>query len=191
MIAAAAAYFDVPSGGLFSDPRASVRACDARNHLLGTAERYDVILADLFIPWRAGVGNLYSREHFAAARDRLAAGGVFVQWFPLFQVSRREFDLVARTLLDVFEQVTLWRGSFSAELPFAAFIGATEPTALDATVIARNGVHLSGGAPLPDATRARGDAPVLRREPVGGRRTDSSPAPSTPTTGRSSSTWRR
>ena len=152
VIAAAAAYFDVPSGGLFSDPRASVRACDARNHLLGTAERYDVILADLFIPWRAGVGNLYSREHFAAARDRLAAGGVFVQWFPLFQVSRREFDLVARTLLDVFEQVTLWRGSFSAELPFAAFIGATEPTALDATVIARNGVHLSGGAPLPDAT---------------------------------------
>ncbi len=152
VIAAAAAYFDEPSGGLFSDPRATVRACDARNHLLGTAERYDVILADLFIPWRAGVGNLYSREHFAAARERLTAGGLFVQWFPLFQVSRREFDLVARTMLDVFEQVTLWRGSFSAELPFAAFVGATEPTTLDPAVIARNGLHLSGGAPLPDAT---------------------------------------
>ena len=152
VIAAAAAYFDEPSGGLFSDPRATVRACDARNHLLGTAERYDVILADLFIPWRAGVGNLYSREHFEAARERLTAGGLFVQWFPLFQVSRREFDLVARTMLDVFEQVTLWRGSFSAELPFAAFVGATEPTTLDPTVIARNGLHLSGGAPLPDAT---------------------------------------
>ncbi|MCY3844479.1 MAG: fused MFS/spermidine synthase [Acidobacteria bacterium] len=152
VIAAAAAYFDQPSGGLFSDPRASVRACDARNHLLGTAERYDVILADLFIPWRAGVGNLYSREHFEAARERLTAGGIFVQWFPLFQVSRREFDLVARTMLDVFEQVTLWRGSFSAELPFAAFVGATEPTTLDPEVIARNGLHLSGGAPLPDAT---------------------------------------
>ncbi|MCY4024772.1 MAG: fused MFS/spermidine synthase [Acidobacteria bacterium] len=152
VIAAAAAYFDGPSGGLFSDPRASVRACDARNHLLGTTERYDVILADLFVPWRAGVGNLYSREHFAAARERLADGGLFVQWFPLFQVSRREFDLVARTMLDVFEQVTLWRGSFSAELPFAAFVGATGPTTLDPAVIARNGLHLSGGAPLPDAT---------------------------------------
>ena len=151
VIAAAAAYFEAPSGGLFSDPRASVRACDARNHLLGTAERYDVILADLFIPWRAGVGNLYSREHFAAARERLTAGGLFVQWFPLFQVSRREFDLVARTMLSVFEQVTLWRGSFSAELPFAAFVGATEPTTLDPGVIARNGLHLSGGVPLPDA----------------------------------------
>ncbi len=152
VIAAAATYFDAASGGLFTDPRASVRACDARNHLLGTAERYDVILADLFVPWRAGVGSLYSREHFEAARDRLTAGGLFVQWLPLFQVSRREFDLVARTMLAVFEQVTLWRGTFSPATPFAAFVGAAEPTRLDPTVIERNGRHLSGGAPLPDAT---------------------------------------
>ena len=152
VITAAAAYFNAPSGGLFTDPRASVRACDARNHLLGTAERYDVIIADLFVPWRAGVGNLYSREHFTAARERLNAGGIFVQWLPLYQVSRREFDVVARTMLTVFEQVTLWRGSFSAELPFAALVGAAGPTALDPGVIERNGRHLSGGAPLPDAT---------------------------------------
>ena len=152
VIAAAAAYFNEPSGGLFTDPRASVRACDARNHLLGTAERYDVIIADLFVPWRAGVGNLYSREHFEAARNRLTAGGLFVQWLPLYQVSRREFDLVARTMLTVFDQVTLWRGSFSAEFQFVAFVGATGPTVLDPTVIERNGRYLSGGAPLPDAT---------------------------------------
>ena len=151
VIAAAEAYFDRPSGGLFTDPRASVRACDARNHLLGTAERYDVIIADLFVPWRAGVGSLYSREHFEAARDRLTAGGLFVQWLPLFQVSRREFDLVARTMLAVFEQVTLWRGTFSPATPFVALVGAAEPTRLDPAVIERNGRHLSGGAPLPDA----------------------------------------
>ena len=152
VIEAAETYFDAASGGLFTDPRASVRACDARNHLLGTAERYDVILADLFVPWRAGVGSLYSREHFEAARDRLTAGGLFVQWLPLFQVSRREFDLVARTMLAVFEQVTLWRGTFSPATPFVAFVGAAEPTRLDPVVIERNGRHLSGGAPLPDAT---------------------------------------
>ena len=152
VITAAAAYFNAPSGGLFTDPRASVRACDARNHLLGTSERYDMIIADLFVPWRAGVGNLYSREHFRAARDRLTGGGLFVQWLPLYQVSRREFDVVARTMLSVFDQVTLWRGSFSAELPFVAFVGATGPTMLDPIVIERNGRHLSGGAPLPEAT---------------------------------------
>ena len=152
VIAAAATYFNAASGGLFTDPRASVRACDARNHLLGTAERYDAIIADLFVPWRAGVGSLYSREHFEAARERLTAGGLFVQWLPLFQVSRREFDLVARTMLAVFEQVTLWRGTFSPASPFVALVGAAEPTRLDPVVIERNGRHLSGGAPLPDAT---------------------------------------
>ncbi len=152
VIAAAATYFIATSGGLFTDPRASVRACDARNHLLGTAERYDAIIADLFVPWRAGVGSLYSREHFEAARERLTAGGLFVQWLPLFQVSRREFDLVARTMLAVFEQVTLWRGTFSPASPFVALVGAVEPTRLDPVVIERNGRHLSGGAPLPDAT---------------------------------------
>ena len=151
VIAAAAAYFAVPSGGLFSDPRAAVRACDARNHLLGTTERFDVIIADLFVPWRAGIGNLYSREHFDAARARLAAGGLFVQWLPLYQLSRREFEVVARTMLGVFEQVTLWRGHFGAERPVVALVGAAEPTTLDAAVIDRNGRHLAGGRALPPA----------------------------------------
>ena len=151
VIAAAAAYFDVPSGGLFSDPRAAVRACDARNHLLGTTERFDVIIADLFVPWRAGIGNLYSVEHFDAARTRLAAGGLFVQWLPLYQLSRREFEVVARTMLAVFEQVTLWRGHFGAQRPVVALVGAAQPTTLDPAAIDRNGRHLAGGRPLPPA----------------------------------------
>ena len=152
VIAAAAAWFDAPSGGLFNDPRATVRACDARNHLLGTTERFDAIIADLFVPWRAGVGNLYSREHFQAARERLAPGGLFVQWLPLYQLSRREFEVVARTMLSVFEQVTVWRGSFAAERPVLALIGAAGPTTLDPDVIDRNGEYLSGGRQLPPST---------------------------------------
>jgi len=152
VIAAAAAWFDVPSGGLFNDPRATVRACDARNHLLGTTEHFDAIIADLFVPWRAGVGNLYSREHFQASRERLAPGGLFVQWLPLYQLSRREFEMVARTMLTVFDQVTLWRGSFAAERPVLALIGAAGPTTLDPDVIDLNGQYLSGGRQLPPST---------------------------------------
>ena len=152
VITAAATWFNVPSGGLFTDPRATVRVCDARNHLLGTTERFDVIIADLFVPWRAGIGNLYSREHFEAARGRLAGGGIFVQWLPLYQLSQREFETVARTMLAVFEQVTLWRGAFVSERPILALVGAAGPTTLDPAVIDRNGRHLSGGRPLPPST---------------------------------------
>ena len=152
VIAAAAAWFNASSGGLFNDPRATVRACDARNHLLGTTERFDAIIADLFVPWRAGIGNLYSREHFQASRERLAPGGLFVQWLPLYQLSRREFEVVARTMLTVFEQVTVWRGSFAAERPVLALIGAAGPTTLDPNVIDFNGQYLSGDRRLPAST---------------------------------------
>ena len=152
VITAAAAWFDVPSGGLFNDPRATVRACDARNHLLGTTERFDAIIADLFVPWRAGVGSLYSREHFRAARERLAPAGMFVQWLPLYQLSQPEFEVVARTMLTVFEQVTLWRGHFGATRPVLALIGSAEATTLDPDAIDRNGRHVSGGRALPPST---------------------------------------
>ena len=32
--------------------------------MLGAAETYDVIVSDLFIPWQAGAGSLYTREQF-------------------------------------------------------------------------------------------------------------------------------
>ena len=53
---------------------------------------FDVIVADLFMPWQAGAGSLYTREMYAAAARRLAPGGLFCQWLPLYQLTREEFD---------------------------------------------------------------------------------------------------
>ena len=114
-ITAAREYFNPYVYGLFDDPRARVLATDGRNHLLGSTDRYDVIVADLFIPWQAGTGSLYSREHFETARARLAEGGLFAQWLPLYQTSKEEFAVVARTMLEVFPLVTLWRGDFLSD----------------------------------------------------------------------------
>ena len=66
VVRAAAGHFREASNGLFTDPRVEIVVGDGRNQLLGSAELYDVIIADLFIPWRADVGNLYTREHFEA-----------------------------------------------------------------------------------------------------------------------------
>ena len=64
----------------------------------------------------------------------------------------------------VFEQVTLWRGTFSPATPFVvALDGTAGADPLDPVVIERNGRHVSGGAPLANAAGARGHASVLRR----------------------------
>jgi spermidine synthase len=130
-------YFGPWQNGLFADPRAAVRVEDGRNLLRGTRERFDVIVADLFVPWRAGEASLYAREHFAAARERLAEGGVFAQWLFLIQFSREEFGSVARSLVEVFPRVTLWRGNQRTTHPLVLLLGERDPAPLDASALER------------------------------------------------------
>ena len=123
------------TNGLYQDPRARVVIGDGRNHLLANREKYAMINADLFLPYRRGTGNLYSREHFQIVRERLKPGGVFVQWLPLYQMSEREFGVIARTMLSVFPQVSLWRGNFQPGAEIAALVGHGDLTPLPASTL--------------------------------------------------------
>jgi spermidine synthase len=124
-----------PTNGLYSDPRASVVIGDGRNRLMADRERYSMINADLFLPYRRGTGNLYSREHFQTVRQRLKPGGVFVQWLPLYQISEKEFGVIANTMLAVFPQVSLWRGNFQPGAEIAALVGHADDNPLPASEI--------------------------------------------------------
>lgn len=131
-------YFNAWTRGLADDPRVEIVTEDGRQYLAATRESFDVIVSDLFVPWHAGTGTLYTREHFETVRARLAAGGVFAQWLPLFQLSQRDFEVIARTFIDVFPGALLWRGDFYANRPIVALIATPGRPALDtATVLSR------------------------------------------------------
>ena len=122
--ALAASHFAATTRGVHADPRSRLVAEDGRNHLRATRDRYDVVVADLFIPWRPGVDSLYAREHFQAVRERLAPGGIFCQWLALYQFGPAEFETVVATFLAVFPDATLWRSDFMARRPTAALLGS-------------------------------------------------------------------
>jgi spermidine synthase len=103
---------------------------DGRRYLAGTRSQFDVIVSDLFVPWHASTGSLYSLEMYATVARRLAHGGLFCQWLPLYQLTREEFEVIARTFLAVFPHVTLWRGDFYADRPVLGLVGAPEPVPL-------------------------------------------------------------
>jgi spermidine synthase len=138
VIQASRKHFGEFVNGLFDDERVQIIAEDGRNYLQGTQEKYDVIVADLFFPWRRGVGFLYTREHFQSVQSRLNEGGLFAQWLPLYQLSQDEFSIIARTMLEVFDQVTLWRGDFFTTTPIAALIGQNERGPLDPRRVLEN-----------------------------------------------------
>lgn len=144
VVTAARAYFAPFTNGFFQDPRARVVVEDGRTFLAGTPDRYDVIVGDLFTPWHAGTGSLYTVEHFRTVRARLRPGGVFAQWIPLYQLSDHDFRTIARTMTAVFPQVTLWRGDFSPDGPIVALVAQTRAAPLDQGVLARNTARLTG-----------------------------------------------
>lgn len=124
----AAQHFAAFNRGVYDDPRTRAVVEDGRNHVRAVRETYDVIATDLLVPWRAGAGALYTREHFEAAARRLAPGGVFCLWLPLYQLDQATFATLAATLLDVFPDAELWRGDFFRGLPTAALVARNGPS---------------------------------------------------------------
>ncbi len=128
VVAASKEYITAVDGvdltnGLFTDPRSTVLIEDGRHYLMATKEKFDVIDADLFVPYRSGAGSLYTKEHFESVKDRLKPDGIFVQWLPAYQVTDFEFHVIGRTMLEVFDQVSLWRCDFAPFNEVVAFVG--------------------------------------------------------------------
>ena len=63
-----------------------------------------MIVADLFHPSRDGAGYLYTVEHFQAVKQRLAPGGVFCQWLPIYQLDMKVLKTIMRSFLDSFSR---------------------------------------------------------------------------------------
>ncbi len=111
------------TNGLFTDPRSTVLAEDGRHYLMATKEKFDIINADLFVPYHSGAGSLYTTEHFESVKQRLKSGGIFVQWVPVYQVTDFEFHVIGRTMLEVFDHVSILRCDFAPFNEVIAFVG--------------------------------------------------------------------
>jgi hypothetical protein len=81
---------------------------DARELLLTTPQRYDLIFSEPSNPYRAGVASLFTREFYRAATARLDEGGLFVQWLQTYNVDAQTVRTIYATLASVFPVVESW-----------------------------------------------------------------------------------
>jgi len=89
-------------------PKTRVIRADAYRALQGSPGQYDVIVSEPSNPWVMGVEMLYSREFLEAARKSLAPGGVYGQWFHLYESNTGIVELVFRNYASVFPYVSVW-----------------------------------------------------------------------------------
>jgi spermidine synthase len=118
-------------------PNLTIHIADARRFVRASDSTYDVIVADLFHPARDGAGSLYTVEHFRAIRERLAPGGLFCQWLPLYQLDEEMLRVIARTFLEIFPDAEGWLLQFNVDTPVLGLVGKTEPGAYDEQWIER------------------------------------------------------
>jgi spermidine synthase len=142
--------------GSFEDPRLELRIGDAMEVLRDEEGEWDVVISDLSDPIEEGPSfELFTTEHFALVRERLASDGAFV--LQAGATSPVEMDVhvrVINTLAQVFPQVR----SYQSQVPtYASPIGFAlasnrpiesrpDPDAVDRTLAD----HTTGGFRLID-----------------------------------------
>ncbi len=94
-----------------ADPRVRVHVEDGRFFLQTTDETFDLITAEPPPLRGAGITNLYSREYFQLAHDRLRDGGVLTYWLPVNQLWLAETKAIIRGFCDAFPDCSLWSGA--------------------------------------------------------------------------------
>ena len=94
---------------VLNNPKVHVRIGDAREVLLTTSQRYDLIASEPSNPFRAGIASLFTREYYQAASDRLTADGLFLQWLQAYGVDASAVRTVYATMGSVFPSVETWQ----------------------------------------------------------------------------------
>jgi len=92
------------------NPKLHMLRGDARELVLSSRERYDLIFSEPSNPYRAGVSSLYTREFYEAIVQRLAPGGLFVQWLQAYEIDAETMHTIFATLGSVFPHVEAWNG---------------------------------------------------------------------------------
>ncbi len=119
------------------NPKVTVKIEDARNFLLATREKFDVIVLDATHPATGDSWMLYTRECYQLVKRALAPGGIAAQWVPLHTLDPRDYLSIVRTMQSVFPHITLWSPPASTHTVLVATPGPTrlDPDNPDAAVL--------------------------------------------------------
>ncbi|HYM24178.1 MAG TPA: fused MFS/spermidine synthase, partial [Vicinamibacterales bacterium] len=105
---------------VLNNPKVHISIGDARETLLTTGDRYDIIASEPSNPFRAGIASLFTREYYVAATSRLNPDGLFIQWVQAYDIDSRTLRTIYATMASVFPSVETWQTSLGDLMLVAA-----------------------------------------------------------------------
>lgn len=110
------------------DEKVTLHFADARNFLMLTDKKYDIISSEPSYPTDSTAGNLFTREYFQIAASRLKPGGVYAQWLPYYLLRRDGVTTMVKTFAASFPYIYIWKVPISQDL---IMIGSKKPFTMD------------------------------------------------------------
>ena len=92
-----------------NNPKVHITIADAREMLLTSNRRYDLIASEPSNPYRAGIASLFTREFYEASSQRLNRGGYFLQWVQTYGIDSSTMQTIYATITGVFPHVQTWQ----------------------------------------------------------------------------------
>ncbi len=111
----------------YDDPRAHSHRRGCARVLRPRARAYDIVVSEPSNPWVSGVASLFTPEFYRLARRSLAPGGVFVQWFQVYEFDRALIGSIVRNLGAEFGDYVLYAANGSDMLVIASASGPVPP----------------------------------------------------------------
>lgn len=94
---------------VLSHPKVHLLLADGRELLLTTPDTYDLVFSEPSNPYRAGISSLFTQEFYNSVAERLAPGGIFLQWLQGYDVDAQVVRTAYATLRSVYPSVETWQ----------------------------------------------------------------------------------
>jgi spermidine synthase len=116
----AARFFSSANHNVLDNPRLTILQRDARNLLLTSSKKYDVIISQPSNPWISGESSLFSQDWYRLVCEHLSPQGLFLQWVPAYLMSQRDLKIILNTLRGTFPGLTVWSSGALGDLVLLA-----------------------------------------------------------------------
>lgn len=115
-IVEASKFFNKYNNNPLEDPRLNLNIADAKQTLMVSKKKYDVIVSQPSNPWIKGQSSLFSYDWYKIVKEHLNDDGLFMQWLPAYHISEHNLKIIINTLNTVFPNLTLWTSTSPGDL---------------------------------------------------------------------------
>ncbi len=125
----ASPWFAAYNHNALDNSKVNVHIEDARNFLLTTDQKFDIVLLDATSPASGDSWMLYTQECYQLVKRVLKPGGIAAQWVPMRALTFDTYWSIVRTVQSVFPHLTLW--SSPGLDGYSVWIAPLEPPSID------------------------------------------------------------